>query len=226
MTTYFRDRTEAGQQLACRLRDYNHRPDCWVLALPRGGVPVAYEISQALHLPLDICLVRKLGEPDYPERAFGAIAEDGARSLNMQTIRQNALPRQVVNEITQRELRELRRREQVYRGDHSRPDLKGCSVILVDDGVATGATMRAALSWLKTQHPKEIIIAVPISSIEAYQELKPLVDKMVCVHIPEALYAISRWYDRFNQVSDLQVCRLLNRALVQPAGTKDHSTSP
>ncbi|MEM9265118.1 MAG: phosphoribosyltransferase [Cyanobacteria bacterium P01_F01_bin.13] len=214
MATRFCDRTEAGQQLALRLKAYANRADVLILALPRGGVPVAYEISHALNLPLDICLVRKLGEPGHKETAIGAIAADGVRVLNQPAIKWLGITKQQIEEITTQELQELQRREHAYRGNRPPLNLYDRIVILVDDGLATGATMRAAVMWLNSQQPRQLIVAVPIASIQAYRELKPKVDRLVCLSVPHNLYAIGIWYDRFAQVTDDQVCDLLNRAAV------------
>ncbi len=212
MNTRFCDRTDAGQQLAQQLKVYANRADVSVLALPRGGVPVAYEISQSLNLPLDICLVRKLGQPGHEETAIGAIAADGVRVLNHLAIQSLRITPQQIERITDRELQELQRRERAYRGNRSPILLYDRIVILVDDGLATGATMRAAVTWLKAQQPRQLIVAVPIASIQAYRELKPNVDRLVCLSVPHNLYAIGLWYDRFDQVTDGQVRELLKRA--------------
>ncbi len=212
MTTRFCDRTDAGQQLAQQLKVYANRADVSVLALPRGGVPVAYEISQSLNLPLDICLVRKLGQPGHEETAIGAIAADGVRVLNHLAIQSLRITPQQIERITDRELQELQRRERAYRGNRSPILLYDRIVILVDDGLATGATMRAAVTWLKAQQPRQLIVAVPIASIQAYRELKPNVDRLVCLSVPHNLYAIGLWYDRFDQVTDGQVRELLKQA--------------
>lgn len=208
MTTRFRDRTEAGQQLAQQLKAYTHRPAV-VLALPRGGVPIAYEIAQELNLPLDLCLVRKLGEPGHRENAIGAIAADGIRVLNYRVIRGLGISQQTLQTVTAQEQQELERRDRVYRGHRPRAAVHNRTVILVDDGLATGATMRAAVMWVRSQQPNLLIIAVPIASKVAYQQLKAQVDRLVCLYIPNQLYAVGCWYDNFTQVTDRQVCTLL-----------------
>ncbi|MBE9069161.1 phosphoribosyltransferase [Leptolyngbya cf. ectocarpi LEGE 11479] len=208
MTTRFRDRTEAGQQLAQQLKTYANRPAV-VLALPRGGVPIAYEIAQELNLPLDLCLVRKLGEPGHRENAIGAIAADGIRVLNYRVIRGLGISQQTLQTITAQEQQELERRDRAYRSHCPRVAVHDRTVILVDDGLATGATMRAAVMWVRSQQPNLLIIAVPIASKVAYQQLKAQVDRLVCLYIPNQLYAIGRWYDNFTQVTDRQVCTLL-----------------
>ncbi len=214
MTSRFRDRTDAGQQLAQQLKAYANRADVLVLALPRGGVPVAYEIARALNLTLDICLVRKLGEPGNKESAIGAISADGVRVINNQAIRYLGITKQELDAITNDELQELRRREQVYRGDRSVVTVYDRIVILVDDGLATGATMRAAVMWVRSQQPRQLIVTAPIAAMEAYKQIKPQVDRLICLSVPSHLYAIGLWYNNFEQVTDKQVCTLLNRATV------------
>ncbi len=214
MIIRFRDRTAAGRQLATQLKVYANRADVLVLALPRGGVPVAYEIARALSLPLDICLVRKLGEPGNKESAIGAISADGVRVLNNYAIRYLGVTKQELEDITARELEELQRRDQVYRGGRSPIDVYDRIVILVDDGLATGATMRAAVMWVRSQQPRQLIIAVPIAAMGAYKQLKTEVDRLVCLSIPNNMFAIGLWYNNFDQVTDEQVCTLLDRATV------------
>lgn len=211
MKTRFRDRTDAGQQLAQQLNVYANRADALVLALPRGGVPVGYEIARTLNLPLDICLVRKLGEPGNQEHAMGAIATDGTRVVNHDVLHWLNVTQQTLEEVTTRERQELQRRQRLYRGDLPKLNVNDRIVILVDDGVATGATMRAAIVWLRSQRPRQIVVAVPIASPQAYQQLKPKVDRLVCLYIPNCLYAIGLWYENFEQVTDNQVCTLLGR---------------
>ena len=212
MTARFRDRTDAGQQLAQQLKVYANRADGLVLALPRGGVPVAYEIACALNLPLDLCLVRKLGEPGNRESAIGAIAANGVRVLNHYALRYSRITQQELERITERELQELKRRQHVYRGNRPPVEVYDRIVILVDDGLATGATMRAAVMWVRSQQPRQLIIAVPIAAMGAYKQLKTQVDRIVCLSIPHNMYAIGLWYDNFNQTTDEQVCQLLEQA--------------
>ena len=209
METRFRDRTAAGRQLTQQLKSYANRANCTVLALPRGGVPIAYEIAHGLNLPLDLCLVRKLGEPGHKENAIGAIALDGIRVLNHSAIRWLGISQQMVEEVTAQELRELHRRDRTYRGDLPRVNICEQTVILVDDGLATGATMQAAVRWVRSQNPQQLIVAVPIASGTAYQEVKTQVDRLICLCIPDRLYAIGQWYDDFSQITDEQVCSLL-----------------
>ncbi len=214
MNTRFRDRTEAGQKLALQLQAYANRADVLVLALPRGGVPVAYEIARTLNLTLDLCLVRKLGDPDNKEHAIGAIAANGARVINYDVVRWLGITKQQLEEITAQEQQELQRREQVYRGNRPKVNVYDRIVVLVDDGLATGATMRAAVMGVRSQYPRQLIIAVPIASQNAYQQLKKQVDRLVCLCIPNRLFAIGLWYDNFEQVTDEQVCTLLDRLTV------------
>lgn len=214
METRFRDRADAGQQLAQQLTVYANRADSLVLALPRGGVPVGYEIARALNLPLDVCLVRKLGEPGNKESAIGAISADGVRVLNHYAIRYLHITKQELKKITDQELEELKRRDQVYRGNRSPVDVYDRIIILVDDGLATGATMRAAITWVRSQQPRQLIVAVPIAAMGAYKQLKPQVDRLVCLSIPHNMYAIGFWYHNFEQVTDEQVCNLLGQATV------------
>lgn len=208
----FRNRTEAGQRLAAKLGAYAHRPDVLVLALPRGGAPVAYEVARALGAPLDIIVVRKLGVPYEPELAMGAIASGGVRVLNTEIIASLDIPADVVDEIAREEQRELERRERAYRGDRPAPVIRGRTVILVDDGIATGATIRAAVAALRQQQPARIVIAAPVAAAETYDELRPLVDDLVCVLTPDALFGIGFWYDQFPQLSDDELRELLAKA--------------
>jgi putative phosphoribosyl transferase len=208
----FRNRTEAGQRLAAKLGAYAHRSDVLVLALPRGGVPVAYEIARALAAPLDIIIVRKLGVPYEPELAMGAIASGGVRVLNTDIIASLDIPADVVESVTAAEQRELERRERAYRGERPAPVIRGRTVILVDDGIATGATIRAAVGALRQQQPARIIIAAPVAAAVTCDDLRPLVDELVCVLTPDALFGIGYWYDQFPQLSDDELRALLARA--------------
>ncbi|MEL6248983.1 MAG: phosphoribosyltransferase [Cyanobacteria bacterium J06627_15] len=214
MKTRFRDRTQAGQALATQLTTYANRSDTLVLGLPRGGVPVAYEVSQALNLPLDICLVRKLGAPGHKELAMGAIASDGVRVLNYDVLSWLAISDKTLEHVAAHELRELQRRDRVYRGDRPRPQIRDRTVIVVDDGLATGATMKAALEVLRSQQPKKIVVAVPVAPRSACQELSVEGIQVVCLATPEPFYAIGLWYENFSQTTDEQVRALLAR---QPA---------
>jgi predicted phosphoribosyltransferase len=208
----FRDRIEAGKRLAEDLADYADRPDVLVLALPRGGVPVAFEVAQALHAPLDIFLVRKLGVPGHEELAMGAIATGGVRVLNEDVIRGLRIPTEVIDAVSAQELRELERREHAYRGDRPPPDVKGKTVILVDDGLATGSTMRAAVAALRQQGPARIVVAVPVSAPQTCDEYRMGADEIVCAVTPEPFHAVGLWYRDFSQTTDEEVRELLNRA--------------
>jgi putative phosphoribosyl transferase len=212
MASPFRDRTEAGRRLAEKLARYAGLPDSIVLALPRGGVPVAYQVAMALNAPLDAYLVRKLGVPGHEELAMGAIATGGVRVLVPEVIREAGVPEHVVERVTQQELRELERRERAFRGDRPPPEVQGRTVILVDDGLATGATMRAAVTALKQQRPGRIVVAVPTAAPQTCESLRHEVDEVVCAIMPEPFYAVGLWYDDFAQTTDDEVRALLERA--------------
>ena len=209
MFTRFRNRTEAGRLLAERLAGYAGRSDVLVLALPRGGVPVAAEIAQALSAPLDVFIVRKLGVPGYEELAMGAIASGGVRVLNDNVIQSLELPQPLIDAVTERELRELKWREQTYRGDRPMPDVSGRTVILVDDGIATGSTMRAAIAALRRLGPAAIVVAVPTAAPSTRDEIAPLVNDFVCEMMPHPFFAVGVWYDDFSQTTDDEVRELL-----------------
>lgn len=208
----FRDRRHAGKVLAQKLSAYAGRTDVIVLALPRGGVPVAYEVALALNAPMDILLVRKLGVPGREELAFGAIASGGIRVLNEDIIRALNIPKEVINIVAQNELKELQRREHRYRGDRPSPDVHDRTVILIDDGLATGASMRAAVTGVRAQHPKRIVIAVPAAAPELCNAFQFQVDDMVCGMTPEPFYGLSRWYEDFSQTTDEEVRMFLEEA--------------
>ncbi|MGB8702825.1 MAG: phosphoribosyltransferase [Thermosynechococcaceae cyanobacterium] len=213
MTIRFRDRTEAGQQLATKLSAYAHRADVLVIGLPRGGVPVAAEVATALHAPLDICLVRKLGVPGHQELAMGAIASGGVRVLNDDLLDWLGISDQTIDEVAARELRELERRDHKYRGDRPPPDLRDRTVVLVDDGLATGSTMRAAIAAIRQQSPQRIVVAVPVGASETCEEIRRETDEVVCLRTPDPLYAIGLWYENFAQTTDEEVCKLLENNL-------------
>lgn len=206
------DRRAAGQALVPLLLSYRHRADTIVLALPRGGVPVAYEIASALELPLDVLTVRKLGVPHHDELAMGAVASGGVRVLNHDVMVLHDINEITLHEVVQRELLELQRRERVYRSSHALPDLRDQQVILVDDGLATGATMRAAARAVRSQGAARITIAVPIAPSDTLAELREEVDEVVCPFTPEFFTAIGCWYEDFSQVSDPEVIDLLEKA--------------
>lgn len=206
------NRTLAGRSLAAKLTKFDHKDDLIVLALPRGGVPVAYEIAVALHAPLDVLVVRKLGIPHHEEYAMGAIAQGGIRILNEDAVNFYHISTQAIQQVADRELQELQRREKVYRGNRPWPNLKGKCVILVDDGLATGATMHAAIKAVKHQEAGKIIMAIPVASVQALNELKAYVDEVVCLMVPEPFYSVGKWYTEFNQTSDHEVLDLLKLA--------------
>jgi predicted phosphoribosyltransferase len=211
MPERFRNRNEAGRLLAEKLTAYANRPDVLVLALPRGGVPVAYEVAGALGAPVDVFVVRKLGVPGYEELAMGAVATGGVRVLNDQIVQQLGLPEYVIDAVAAREQQELARRESVYRGGRRPADVRGRTVILVDDGLATGATMRAAVVALRQLQPARIVIAIPTASPETCEELKAEVDDIVCAITPEPFLAVGHWYEDFSQTTDREVRDLLAR---------------
>src|SRR6266545_4579052 len=208
----FTDRRHAGRILAQKLSAYTGQTDVIVLALPRGGVPVGYEVALALHAPLDIFLFRKLGLPGREELAIGAIASGGIRVLNNDIIRVLGVPEEVINIVARNELQELQRREHNYRGDRPAPELHDRKVILIDDGLATGASMRAAVVGVRAQHPARIVIAVPAASPELCNAFQFEVDEMVCAMTPEPFYGLSRWYEDFSQTTDAEVRMFLEQA--------------
>jgi putative phosphoribosyl transferase len=212
----FRDRTDAGRRLAAcvaHLRDLNPI----VLALPRGGLPVAYEIAHALEAPLDILNVRKLGVPGHEELAMGAIATGGVRVLNDDVIMATGITTSALEEATDLQRLELDRRERLYRSGKPAPDLRGRIVILVDDGIATGATVRAAIGVVRAQQAARVVLAVPVAQASIAAELRPEVDEFVCMSTPDDLFAIAVWYDDFPQLSDADVRMILARAAAEPA---------
>jgi putative phosphoribosyl transferase len=215
----FADRREAGRFLASKLKEYADRPDVLVLALPRGGVPVAYEVAQALHAPLDIFLVRKLGLPGREELAMGAIASGGVIVLNEDVVRALGITQDVLESVIAAEHKELERRERSYRGDRPPPDVRGRTVILVDDGLATGSTMRAAVAALRRQGPARIVVAVPIGAPETCSEFEREADDVICAVTPEPFYAVGLWYGDFSQTTDEEVRELLAQA------ARDHDTT-
>jgi predicted phosphoribosyltransferase len=208
----FQDRTDAGQQLAQKLNAYAGRNDVVVLALPRGGVPVAYAVAQALQAPLDVFLVRKLGLPGHEELAMGAIASGGVRILNREVIDAMRIPGEVIDAIIHREQQELARREQLYRDDNPSPSLQDQVAILVNDGLATGASMAAAVTALRAHEPDEIVVAVPIAAAESCEQFAQRVDRMVCLETPTPFFGVGLWYENFTQVRDDEVRNLLTRA--------------
>lgn len=207
----FHDRHDAGRVLAARLFAYAHRPDVIVLALPRGGVPVAYEVARALGAPLDVFVVRKLGVPGHEELAMGAVATGGVRVLNESVVNTLGIPDDVIDAVAVREERELARRERLYRDARPPPDVRGKTAILVDDGLATGATMHAAIRALRQQHPARIVVAVPVAAPETCEALRAEVDEVICALTPEPFLAVGFWYEDFAQTADDEVRDLLAR---------------
>jgi predicted phosphoribosyltransferase len=212
MNERFRDRAEAGRLLAERLTPYAGRPDVVVLALPRGGVPVAYEVARALNAPLDVFVVRKLGLPGHEELAVGAIASGGVRVLNEGVVAAAGLTPEAIEGVAERERAEIERREREYRGDRPPLSPEGKVAILVDDGLATGATMRAAIAAVRERSPARVVVAVPTAAPSTCDELAREVDELICLRTPEPFYAVGLWYDDFSQTSDEEVRELLERA--------------
>ena len=217
MPRQFRDRYEAGRTLAENLKAYANRPDVLVMALPRGGVPVGVEVAKALNVPLDVFLVRKLGVPGHEELAMGAIASGGVRVLNKDVVDYLRIPDQAIEAVAISELKELERRERAYRGDAGAPDVRGRTVILVDDGLATGSSMRAAVAALRQRQPARIVVAVPVAAAATCDEFRAAVDEIVCARTPEPFRAVGLWYEDFSQNSDEEVRDLLNRAVRENA---------
>ena len=210
--TILQDRAAAGRRLVEPLLNYAHRPDVIVLALPRGGVPVAYEVAAALDVRLDLMLVRKLGVPSHQEFAMGAIASGGIQILNEHALRVHPIDPATFDDVVARETRELLRREKVYRGTRAPVQLKDQVVILIDDGLATGASMMAAIHAVRAQAPSRLVVAVPVAPIETAEALRSEVDELICPIMPDWMMSISRWYMDFTQTSDAEVIKLLQRA--------------
>ena len=208
----FANRREAGRILASLLMKYADRDDVLVLALPRGGVPVGFEVAQALRAPLDVFIVRKLGVPGHDELAMGAIATGGVRVLNDDVVMSLELEPEVIDTVAAREEKELARRERLYRGARPAPDVHGRTVILVDDGLATGSTMRAAVAALRKQRPARIVVAVPVAAPETCEEFTTEVDEVVCAATPRMFNGVGRWYEDFSQTTDEEVHELLAQA--------------
>jgi putative phosphoribosyl transferase len=206
----FRDRREAGRYLASKLSAYADRPDVIVLALPRGGVPVGFEVARALHAPLDVFLVRKLGVPGRKELAMGAIASGGVCVLN-EVVDALGITEEDIADMVAREKEELQRRERLYREDRPAPDVRGRTVILVDDGLATGSSMRAAVIALRKRQPARVVVAVPVGAPESCAELQTEADETVCAATPRPFHGVGIWYDDFSQTTDEEVRELLTR---------------
>jgi putative phosphoribosyl transferase len=219
-TTPFHDRRDAGHQLAAKLGHYAHRADVLVIGLPRGGVPVAYEIAKALGAQLDILMVRKLGVPGERELAMGAIASGGVQLVNQKVIQSLRIPEYIIAEVAIEEATELRRRERLYRGDIPAPVLRDRTIIVVDDGIATGSTMRAAVSALRRQESGRIVIAVPVVAADTYRSLQREADEVVAVLAPEYFVSVGSWYTDFPETSDEEIKTLLdpvrNRSIDMP----------
>jgi putative phosphoribosyl transferase len=210
--TRFLNRADAGRHLAARLTAYARHPDVVVLALPRGGVPVAFEVAQALQVPLDVFLVRKLGVPGHPELAMGAIASGSVRILTQDIIEELHIPPESIEMVTAQERAELQRREQLYRGDRPLPDLRNRIVILIDDGLATGATMEAAVEAARAYGPARVVVAAPVGAAQTCQRLRQHADEVICAEAPYAFQAVGLWYVDFDQTTDEEVLALLRRA--------------
>jgi predicted phosphoribosyltransferase len=209
MRPYFLDRYDAGRRLAGALSHYANQANVLVLGLPRGGVPVAYEVARALHAPLDVFLVRKLGFPGHPELAMGAIATGGVRILDRQLIQMYGVPADAIELVTTQERQELARRERLYRDDRPPPDVRGRTAILIDDGLATGSTMRAAVEALREEGARKIVVAVPVAPIDTCEAMKDEVDEIVCAVTPEPFRAVGIWYADFGETTDEEVRELL-----------------
>lgn len=208
----FRDRRDAGQQLAAKLSHYADKPDVVVLGLPRGGVVIADEIAKALHAPLDIFMVRKLGMPGQEDLVFGAIATGGTRVLNYHVVQTYDVPPATIDEAAEREHRELLRRENAYRGGRLPLNVKGKTVIVVDDGLASGATMRAAVSALEKHHPAARVVAIPVASVYGHDDIGAVVDEIVCLATPPEFESISQFYEDYAEPADENVTAILNQA--------------
>lgn len=208
----FADRSHAGQLLARALSKYADSPDVIILGLPRGGVPVAYEVAKRLHAPLDVMVVRKLGVPGWEELAMGAVASGGVRVINDDVVRGSNIPEETIERAAMAELQELHRREIAYRGHTGAPEVKGKTVILVDDGIATGSTILAAVRALRQQGPARIIIAVPTAAADTCDKLAPMVDELITLIRPIYFHAVGQWYENFEQTTDAEVKQLLKEA--------------
>ena len=209
---HFKNRIEAGKKLAKELENYKDEIHAIVLGLPRGGVPVAYEVAESLHLPLDVFLVRKLGVPGQPELAMGAIASGGVRVLNDRVIRRAGISEGQIEKTVQKEKEKLQKREEAYRGSRREIKIRGKTVLLIDDGLATGASMRAAISALRDLNPKKIVVAVPTAPPDTCQEIKSEVDQVVCLETPTPFWGVGGSYQNFSQTSNKDVRQLLDQA--------------
>jgi predicted phosphoribosyltransferase len=222
MTPYFLDRVDAGRRLAAALSHYANKPDLLILALPRGGVPVAYEVARELRAPLDVFLVRKLGFPGHPELAMGAIATGGVRILDEYLIETYGVPEDAIEYVTEMEQRELERREKLYRDGRPAPVVRDHTVILIDDGLATGSTMRAAVEALRQEGARKIVVAVPIAPVDTCEAMRKEVDEIVCAVTPEPFRAVGIWYADFSETSDDEVREILARAAQELPAREHH----
>ena len=210
--TRFTDRVDAGRRLADALDDYEDLEDVVVYGLPRGGVPVAAEVARALDAPLDVLIVRKLGVPGQPELAMGAVASGGVRVLNDEILRQIHVGDDQIDRITEEQRREVREREERFRGDAEVPEVEGKTALVIDDGIATGSTMRASVEALRELGPDKIIVAVPVASYSACQDMEEVADDVVCLETPSPFHAVGAWYENFEQTTDAEVKQLLEEA--------------
>lgn len=222
----FMDRTEAGRELAAMLQPFAYRPNTIVLGLPRGGVPVAFEVAQALDAPLDVFTVRKVGLPDNEEFAIGAIATGGITTIDWHTVAAMRVSQQAIELVLAREREELARREQLYRDDRPPPVVAGRTVIVVDDGLATGSTMYAAVLALRTLQPARIVVAAPVASPEAQALLREVADACVCAYVPGRLYSVGQWYEDFSPTTDGEVLSLLRRSAQRSHANRPAVSSP
>jgi putative phosphoribosyl transferase len=219
MNARFKDRKDAGRILAGKLTKYTNHPNAIILALPRGGVPVAYEVARELCLPLDILIARKLGVPNHEELAMGAIASGGVRFLNRSVIETLRIMPETLEEVERREALELMRREALYRGNRSPMSVEGRIVILIDDGIATGSTIRVAIEVLRAQHARKIIVATPAAPPSAKWEIEPLVDEFIAVIVPGDFYGVGQFYEDFTQLDDETIYELVRMgAKIEPVG--------
>ena len=218
----FVDRTEAGKLLAARLESYASRSDVLVLALPRGGVPVAFEVSRALKAPLDVFVIRKLGMPGQEELAMGAIAGGGVKVLNYDVVQTFGISSQMIEAVASREAEELVRRERLYRGNKPAPEISGRIVVLVDDGLATGSSMRAAIAALRKQNPAKIVVGVPVAAPSTCNEFRAEVDEIICAVTPEPFHGVGIWYEDFSQTPDQEIHDLLERAACEHNSNASH----
>lgn len=221
----FKNRSAAGKKLAEKLKPYLNDPDLIVLALPRGGVPVAYEVARSLNAELDVLLVRKIGVPFNPELALGAIATGGARYINKEILKLSGVSQDQLRDLISSEQMELQHREQLYRAGRQPLSVKGRQIIVIDDGLATGATMISALQSLQEQNPRKIVVAVPVASYEALKLIEAMADEVICLQTPDEFFSVGSWYEYFDQTSDLLVQQLLNEQKTYLESVADHNKS-